>query len=110
MPKYLLEVKYTLEGVKGVLANGGTARETAARAAAKSAGGSLDSFYFAFGDTDVVTIADLPDNAAAAALAMTVTGGGGATIRTTVLLTPAEIDTATKKEVLYTPPGRRSAP
>ena len=106
MPKYLLEVNYTLDGVKGVLAKGGTAREAAARAAAKSAGGSIDSFYFAFGDTDVVVIADLPDNAAAAALALTVTGGGGATVRTTVLLTPAEIDSATKKDVLYTPPGR----
>jgi len=106
MPKYLLEVNYTLDGVKGVLAKGGTAREKAAQAAAKSAGGSVDSFYFAFGDTDVVVIADLPDNAAAAALALTVSAGGGATAHTTVLLTPAEIDNATKKEVLYTPPGR----
>ncbi len=105
MPKYLLEVNYTLDGVKGVLAKGGTTREAVAREAAKSAGGSLDSFYFAFGGTDVVTIADLPDNTAAAALALTVTGGGGATVRTTVLLTPAEIDAATSKTVLYTPPG-----
>lgn len=105
MAKYLLEVNYTLEGVKGVLAKGGTAREAAARAAAKSAGGSLECFYFAFGGTDVVTIADLPDNTAAAALALTVAGGGGATVRTTVLLTPDEIDAATKKKVKYTPPG-----
>src|SRR4051812_49829299 len=92
MPKYLLEVSYTVDGVKGVLAKGGAARKAAAQAAAKSVGGKLDSFYFAFGGTDVFTVADLPSNAAAAALALTVSAGGGATVKTTVLLTTDEID------------------
>ena len=106
MPKYLLEVNYTLEGVRGVVAKGGTARRSAAEAAAKSLGGNLDSFYFAFGGTDVVTVADLPDNTAAAALALAVTAGGGATVRTVVLLTADEIDAAAEKTVKYTPPGK----
>lgn len=105
MPKYLLEVSYTLEGVRGVVAKGGSARKAAAQAAAKSVGGRLDNFYFAFGGTDVFTVADLPDNAAAAALALAVTAGGGATVRTVVLLTPEEIDSSTEKKVKYTPPG-----
>jgi uncharacterized protein with GYD domain len=105
MPKYLLEVNYTVDGVKGVLSKGGSARKAAAQAAAKSVGGKLDSFYFAFGGTDVYTVADLPSNAAAAALALTVSGGGGATVKTTVLLTPDEIDAATQEKVKYTPPG-----
>lgn len=105
MPKYLLEVNYTLDGVRGVVAKGGTARKAAAQAAAKSVGGKLDSFHFAFGGTDVFTIADLPDNAAAAALALAVTAGGGAAVRTVVLLTPEEIDDATQKSVKYSPPG-----
>jgi uncharacterized protein with GYD domain len=105
MPKYLLEVTYTLEGVRGVVAKGGSARKAAAQAAAKSVGGKVDSFYFAFGGTDVYVVADLPDNAAAAALALVVTAGGGASVRTVVLLTPDEIDAATKKGVKYTPPG-----
>jgi uncharacterized protein with GYD domain len=105
MPKYLLEVNYTLDGVNAILGKGGTARESAARAAVTSAGGTLDGFYFAFGATDVITIADLPDNASAAALALTISGGGGATVRTTVLLTPAEVDGATAKNVSYSPPG-----
>ena len=105
MPKYLLEVNYTLEGVKGVVAKGGSARKAAAQAAAKSVGGKLDSFYFAFGGTDVFTVADLPDNTAAAALALAVTAGGGATVRTVVLLTTDEVDAATKKGVKYSPPG-----
>ena len=105
MPKYLLEVNYTLDGVRGVVAKGGSARKAAAQAAAKSVGGKLDSFHFAFGGTDVFTIADLPDNAAAAALALAVTAGGGAAVRTIVLMTPEEIDAATQKAVKYTPPG-----
>jgi uncharacterized protein with GYD domain len=105
MPKYLLEVNYTLDGVRGVVAKGGSARKAAAQAAAKSVGGKLDVFFFAFGGTDVFTIADLPDNGAAAALALAVTAGGGATVRTVVLLTPDEIDSATQKAVKYSPPG-----
>src|SRR5947199_10726273 len=103
MPRYLLRVNYTLDGVKGVLAKGGSARKAAASAAAKSAGGKLESFYFAFGDTDVYCVADLPDNAAAAALALTVSGGGGATVDTTVLLTTEEIDNAAGIGVKYKP-------
>jgi uncharacterized protein with GYD domain len=106
MPKYLLQVNYTLEGVKGVLSKGGSARKAAAQAAAESVGGTLESVYFAFGSTDVFAIADLPDNAAAAALALTVSGSGAATVTTVVLLTPEEIDTATQKGVQYTPPGQ----
>jgi uncharacterized protein with GYD domain len=48
MAKYLLEVNYTLDGVKGVKAKGGSARRAAAEAAAKSAGGKIDEYYFAF--------------------------------------------------------------
>ncbi len=105
MPKYLLEVNYTLDGVRGVGAQGGSARKAAAQRAAKSVGGKVDSFHFAFGGTDVFVIADMPDNTAAAALAIAVTAGGGATVRTVVLLTPEEIDAAAAKTVKYTPPG-----
>jgi uncharacterized protein with GYD domain len=101
----LLEVNYTLDGVRGLVAKGGSARKAAAAAAAKSVGGKLDSFYFAFGGTDAFTVADLPDNEAAAALALAVTAGGGVSVRTVVLLTPEEIDAATRKTVKYTPPG-----
>ena len=106
MPKYLLEVSYTLDGVKGVVAKGGSARKAAAQTAAKSVGGKIETFYFAFGGTDVFTIADLPDNTAAAALALAVTATGGAAVRTVVLLTPDEIDSATQTTVKYSPPGR----
>ena len=106
MPKYLLEVNYTLDGIKGVKAEGGAARKAAAQAAAKSVGGKLDAFYFAFGGTDVYVIADFADNTAAAALALAVSAGGGATVRTVVLLTPDEVDAAAGKKVSYRPPGQ----
>jgi uncharacterized protein with GYD domain len=105
MPKYLLEVNYTLDGVRGVLAQGGTVRQAAAQAAAESLGGTVESFFFAFGGTDVYVIADLPDNVAAAALALAVTAGGGAAVKTVVLLTTAELDAAAAKQVGYSPPG-----
>jgi uncharacterized protein with GYD domain len=105
MAKYLLQVNYTLDGIKGVAAKGGSAREKAARDAVESVGGSIDSFYFAFGDTDVVVVGDFPDNVSAAALALAVSAGGGATVRTTVLLTSKEVDKASKKQVTYRPPG-----
>jgi uncharacterized protein with GYD domain len=105
VPKYLLEVNYTLDGIRGVKAKGGSARKAAATAAAKSAGGKIDSMYFAFGGTDAYVIADFPDNTAAAALALTVTAGGGAAVKTVVLLTPDEIDAAAGKNVAYRPPS-----
>ena len=105
VPKYLLEVNYTLEGITAVLDKGGSARKAAAQAAAKSVGGKVESFHFAFGSSDAYVIADLPDNTAAAALAMTVSAGGGATVNTVVLLTPDEVDKAAEHKVKYSPPG-----
>lgn len=105
MSKYMLEVKYTLDGVRGVKVQGGSARVAAATELIESVGGKLDSFYFAFGDTDVYVVADFPDNISAAAAAQTVSAGGGATARTVVLLTAGEIDTAVSKTSTYRPPG-----
>ena len=105
MAKYLLEVRYTLDGAKGVKAQGGSARRDAAAAAATSAGGTLESFHFAFGEVDAYVVVDFPDNTTAAALALAVTAAGGAAVRTIPLLTPAEMDAAAAKTVGYRPPG-----
>jgi len=105
MPKYLLDVSYTHDGIRGVRAQGGSARQAAAQTAAESVGGTVESFFFAFGGTDVYVIADLPDNVAAAALALAVTAAGGATVKTVVLMTPADVDAAVGREVSYRPPG-----
>ena len=106
MAKYLIEASYGPEGAKGVLKDGGTKRRQGVDAACKAAGGKLEVFYFAFGKNDVYAIVDLPDHATAAAMAMTINASGAVRLRTTVLLTPEEIDQASKKSVTYSPPGR----
>lgn len=106
MAKYLLEVSYMPEGAKGLLADGGTKRRQVVEAAIKANGGKLEVFYFAFGKHDAYLIVDAPDPVVVAALNLAVNASGAARIRTTVLLTPEEIDQASKKNVTYAPPGR----
>ena len=106
MPKYLITGSYTSEGAKGVVAKGGSDRRTAVEKLAESVSGTVDCFYFAFGGDDLVTIIDAPDNESLAAVTMTVGASGMVDIRTTVLLTPEEIDGAAKKSVSYRGPGR----
>ena len=106
MPRYLLQVSYTTEGIRGLLKDGGSKRRAAAEQAIKSLGGKLEVFYFAFGDTDAFVIAEAPDNISAAAVALAVGASGAVHAKTTVLLTPEEMDQATKKTVSYSPPGR----
>jgi len=105
MAKYLVEASYTREGVAGVQAKGGSSRRDAIAAMAEGLGGQLESLYFAFGDHDVFVVVDLPDNEAAAAVALAVSAAGGATVKTTVLLTPEQVDEAAKRSVDYRPPG-----
>jgi len=105
MAKYLVLASYSAEGIKGVVKTGGTARRDAVKAAVESAGGTMESFYFAFGEHDAYVTVDLPDNTAAAALDLAVSSTGLASTRTVVLLTPSEIDAAAKQQVGYTPPG-----
>ena len=105
MPKFLIEASYTTDGAKGVQSGGGTARSDAVAKVAESVGGSLESFHFAFGDSDAYVIVDLPDNESAAAVALTVNASGGATTKTVVLLTPDEVDAAAKRSVEYRAPG-----
>jgi uncharacterized protein with GYD domain len=105
MPKYLVEASYTVEGVKGIQSAGGSSRRDAIAALAKSVGGQLESFYFAFGERDVYTVVDLPDNESATAVALTVNASGAVKVRTTVLVTPEEVDAAAKRSVEYRAPG-----
>jgi uncharacterized protein with GYD domain len=106
MPKYLIEASYTGDGPKGLLKDGGSKRRAVAKTLIESLGGRLESFYFAFGDTDVFAVVDLPDNASAAAGSLTLAGSGLVKSRVTVLLSPEELDQAVKKSGSYTPPGR----
>ena len=106
MSKYLVHSKYTLEGLKGLLKEGGTARKDATEKAIASVGGKMEAYYFAFGDSDVILICELPDNVAAAGLSLFANATGTTEAKFTVLLTPEEVDAATKLSFDYRPPGK----
>ena len=106
MPKYLVQANYVGEGVKGLLKEGGSSRRAAVEKLFSLVGGTIEAFYYAFGDTDLFIIVDLPDNATAAALSLIVSATGAVTPKVTVLLTAEEIDEAAKKTLSYRPPGQ----
>ena len=105
MPKYLVQASYSREGLQGLMKEGGTSRRAAVENLVKGMGGSIEAFYYAFGDHDVYVIADLPDDASATAISLAVGAAGTGTLRTTVLVTPETVDEAVKKTVNYRPPG-----
>jgi uncharacterized protein with GYD domain len=105
MPKYLWQVSYTSEGIKGVLRDGGTGRRAAVKQLIEGQGGQLEAFYYAFGSDDCYVIADLPDQRTATAIGLSVNADGRTRLKTVVLLTPEEIDDAAKTSVDYRPPG-----
>ncbi|HEB29962.1 MAG TPA: GYD domain-containing protein [Spirochaetes bacterium] len=106
MPKYLFHGSYVGEGLKGLLKEGGSKRREAVEQAVNGMGGRLEGFYYAFGDDDVYAVADLPDNISSAALALLINASGAVSIKTTVLLTPEEVDQAAKVSIDYRPPGK----
>jgi uncharacterized protein with GYD domain len=61
--------------------------------------------YFAFGPTDVYATVDMPSQAAAAAAVLALGASGAAGTTTTVLITPEEVDEASRMAVTYRPPG-----
>lgn len=105
MAKYLIEARYTIDGAKGIAREGGSARRAAVAKAVAGVGGKLEAFYFAFGDVDAYVIAEMPDDVAAAAVALAVAQGGAAGLKTIVLITPEDMDKAAKKAVDYRPAG-----
>jgi uncharacterized protein with GYD domain len=105
MPKYLTVASYTAEGAKGLLKEGGTARRAVVETMMKDLGGKLEAFYFAFGEDDAYVITEGPDNVTAAAMSLAISASGAVRTKTIILLTPEEIDQASKKTVKFRPPG-----
>lgn len=106
MPKYLIAGSYTAEGAKALMREGGSARRAAVEKALTAVGGKLESFYFAFGETDVYAIAEMPDNVTAAAVSLATSALGLVGLKTAVLMTPQEMDAVAKKAADYRPPGK----
>jgi uncharacterized protein with GYD domain len=106
MAKFLLQASYTTEGIRGLIADSASGRRADVQSAVKSVGGTVDAFYYAFGADDAIIILDLPDNVAAAAVALTTTATGAVKVRTTPLITVEEVDQALELKLQYRPPGK----
>src|SRR6478735_6735345 len=97
MPKYLISANYTAQGFEGVRAAGAKSRVDSVSRMIEKMGGSVESFHFAFGDTDVFVVVEAPDDEAAAAVAIAINATGAVGVRTTKLLTAEQIDEALRR-------------
>ena len=97
MPKFLSEASHSTQGIHGLLEDRGARRREAIEMLVNGMRGSLEAFYYAFGDRDLYVIADLPDDAAATAASLVVGASGAGSVKTTVLITPETVD--------HRPPG-----
>jgi uncharacterized protein with GYD domain len=107
MKKYLIKASYNVNGVKGLIEDGGSKRKAEVQKMLAALGGKVESFYFAFGEHDVYAISELPDDVTAAAAVLRINASGAVAVSTTVLLTPEDIDAASKKSVSYKAPGQK---
>ena len=105
MPKFLIRATYNSDGARGLLKEGGTKRRAAVQKIIEAAGGKLDAFYYAYGDDDAFIIADLPDVMAGLAISLTVNASGAVRLSSLPLITPEEVDAASKKSIEYRAPG-----
>ena len=106
MSKYLFEANYVGDGIKGLMREGGTKRRDAVVEALKSVDGSLESFYYAFGETDVVGVFDIPDQANAVALSLMINSTGAVNLHLKPLMSAEDLDEAAKKTPSYRAPGQ----
>jgi uncharacterized protein with GYD domain len=97
MPSYLVQVSYGAEALAALIKKPQNRIEAVSKPIEKL-GGKIESAWFTFGDFDVAVIVTLPDNVAAAALAIGFGAGGACkSVKTTPLLSPEEAVEAMKK-------------
>lgn len=90
MPLYAAQVAYTPEAWSALVRNPQD-RFDAVRPAVENLGGRLVNAWFAFGDYDVLAVIEMPNNVAAAAIAMAFAAGGSCkSVKTTPLISTAE--------------------
>ncbi|NNE08643.1 MAG: GYD domain-containing protein [Gemmatimonadetes bacterium] len=106
MGKYLLQGNYAGDGIKGLLKEGGTRRRSAVEKLLHSVGGSVESMYYAFGESDFCIIVDVPDHVSAIAAILVANASGAVKVRTTVLVSTEDVDRAVNMTTDYAPPGR----
>ena len=105
MAKYLIKANYMAEGERGLLKDGGSGRRAVVKKAIEALGGTLEDFYYAFGETDAYVIVDAPNNTSAIALSIAVNATGSVHVQTIPLLTCEEVDAACHMHINYKKPG-----
>jgi uncharacterized protein with GYD domain len=109
MPYYLQRFKFAPASMKALVTTPKNRREVANKII-EAHGGKLRDYFLAFGEYDVLVIAEFPDNASACAVSLTV-GASGAFSggETTPLMTMDEavkaMEQAAKVKSAYQPPG-----
>ena len=106
MAQYLIQGSYTVEGLRGLLREGGTKRRAAVAELVQGLGGTLEVFYYAYGGDDFFIIASMPDSVTATAVSLVVNATGAVPLKTIVLIMPEEVDAAVQQTVTYRPPGQ----
>ena len=105
MPKFMIKASYTADGARGLLKEGGSARRATIQKLLENMGGKVEAFYYAYGDDDAFIILDLPDAATGLAISLTVNATGAVRVSSMPLITPEELDAASKKSIKYRAPG-----
>jgi uncharacterized protein with GYD domain len=108
MPLYLTQFAYTAETWEAMTRNPED-RTSYLEGFCRELGGRLVGMYYAFGEYDGFVILEAPDEAAASAFAVAVAASGSMrALRTTTLLTPAQLVALLPKVagVRFRPAGR----
>ncbi len=96
MPRYLIQASYTAEALKA-FAKSSQDRTSAVKTMTEKLGGKILSLDFAFGDYDIVIIAEVPDDATAVATALIANLPGHLrAYKTTKLISQEEMNKASK--------------
>jgi uncharacterized protein with GYD domain len=107
MPLYLTRFSYTSATWARLVANPED-RRSAATQYIEAVGGTLQGFWYAFGEHDAYALYEAPDNVAMAANSLAIAAGGAlSSMETIVLLTVEETLTALQQaaSITYRPPG-----
>jgi uncharacterized protein with GYD domain len=96
MQTYLIQARYTSHAISNLVAKPEDRAKVVSRAC-EEIGGKLISLYMSFGEYDIAAIAEMPNDEAAAAMALGTTSHGHVSdFKTTRLFTSSEILSALK--------------
>ena len=88
MPTYISLIQYTQQGLQKIKES--PARLDHAKKGYEAAGGKIKDFYLVMGEYDIVVVAELPNDEAAAKLALTLGSAGNIRSRTSRAFNEAE--------------------